>query len=149
MIDNKNYNLEYKAIHKEVREDRFEIYGNFDYKYISNEGPINLFSAKISGNDFEICYTAKVNRGGWTMIGCNGVNVGYMPAVADLNYEYNYRYIEKLIIYVKEKSESIPTISNLSNLILPPENRVVHPTKNNNNNNKNKNNKDGTINPMM
>ena len=89
-IDNNNFNINYHAKHLEVREGPAKIYGDFDYKPILNEGLVNLFSAKISSDDFDICYTAYVIQRGWTMIACNGANVGFMPAVADLNYETNY-----------------------------------------------------------
>ena len=65
-------------------------------------------------NNFDICYTVKIYRIGWTSIACNGDEVGFNTTFYNYNPTSDEDYfIENLIVYVKEKTEHIPNISDL------------------------------------
>ena len=112
--DNINYNIKYE-IRDKLTGQKF-IYNTKDnnnylrYQSINKGNLIDYFKAEIisTNNNFDICYTAQLS-GSWTKIGCNGDVVGYLN-----NSKFNNnRFITNLIIYIKEKGESIPDISNL------------------------------------
>ena len=112
--DNKNFNIEYE-IRDKSNGRKFTYYTNNNDVYSRNRiikkgTSIDYFKAKIisGNNNFDLCYTAKLDYGKWTKIGCNGDVVGYLH-----NSKNDSRSIKDLIIYVKEKSESIPDISSL------------------------------------
>ena len=67
------------------------------------------FHASISNNnEYDICYTAQLRDYVWTSVGCNGEKVGYeITEKTRQNSDVSYNYIESLIIYVKEKEESV------------------------------------------
>ena len=51
---------------------------------------------------YDVCYTARSNKGQWTRVGCNG----------NLITTEKGEFITNLIIYVKEYLESAPCIVN-------------------------------------
>ena len=101
--------------------------GNYHPELYKGETNFDMFYANLTG-DYDICYTACFNEKGWTSIACNGDKVGVESDVKKKgikfpffrkrkrnqnkkNIKNNNYYITSLVIYVKEKGESIPSIS--------------------------------------
>ena len=102
--DNK-YTITYGGRIKDSKEwFTFDNKGNNNNNLYPTQTKIDMFKAFFSNNnDYDICYTVRSSSHGWTNFGCNGEEVG-------INSNDN-SYIYNLIIYIKEKRESTPTIS--------------------------------------
>ena len=95
-----NYSGKYKGTNNWFTHDN---QGNYHSENNEKDGNIDAFKLEHKGmSGYDVCYTARSNKGQWTKIECNGSLVATKKG----------EYITNLIIYVKESGESVPTINN-------------------------------------